>query len=68
MFGSQVDELNNGQLHKISLSLKSNLKMLYEQESNASNASQESTNKNVKKHLRFFSIKNLRLTEIQTVK
>lgn len=66
MFVSQGGKLNDEQLHKINLSIDSNLKMLYEQESNVpdslnENASQEPANKNVKKQLRFFSTKKLRL-------
>ncbi|XP_022169811.1 uncharacterized protein LOC111033408, partial [Myzus persicae] len=66
MFVSQSGKLNCEQLHKINLSLDSNLKMLYEQESNVpvslnENVSQEPANKNVQKQLRLFSTKKLRL-------
>ncbi|KAL4097577.1 hypothetical protein QTP88_022328 [Uroleucon formosanum] len=64
MIVSQGGKLNNEQLKKINLSLDNNLKVLYEKESNAAislNENRESSNKNVKKQLRFFSIKELRL-------
>lgn len=66
MFVLPGGKLNDEQLHKIYLSLDSNLKMLYEQESNVpvplnENPSQEPANKNVQKQLRFFSTKKLRL-------
>jgi len=64
MFVSQGGKLNNEQLNKINLSLDTNLKILYEQESNAAislNENREPANKNVEKQLRFFSTKKLRL-------
>lgn len=66
MFVSQACKLSDEQLHKINLSLDSNLKMLYEQESNVAvslneNQNQEPANRNVQKQLRLFSTKKLRL-------
>lgn len=54
---------NDEQLHKSNLSLDSNLRMLYEQESNApvslnKNESQEPANKNVKNSCDFFQLKS----------
>jgi len=61
MFMSHGGKLNNGQLKKINLSLDTNLKILYEQESNAAitlNENREPANKNVEKQFIFFQQKN----------
>ncbi|KAL5245859.1 hypothetical protein ACI65C_013267 [Semiaphis heraclei] len=64
MFVSQGSKLNDEQLKKINSSLDTNLKILYEQESNVTitlNENREPANKNVEKQLRFFSTKKLKL-------